>query len=148
LEGIIFIGIQATGKSTFYKQQFFNTHMRISLDLLNTRNKELTFLKTCLELQQRVVIDNTNVTVKDREKYIQLFKDKKYDVTGYYFESKIKDAKDRNNNRNEIEIVPEVGLLGTYNKLELPNYSEGFDRLFYVKIENNNFRIEEWQNEV
>ena len=34
MEAIIFTGIQATGKSTFYKQNFFNSHVRISLDLL------------------------------------------------------------------------------------------------------------------
>jgi len=26
MEAIIFIGIQATGKSTFFQQRFFNTH--------------------------------------------------------------------------------------------------------------------------
>jgi len=37
---IIFIGIPASGKSSFYKELFFNSHIRISMDLLNTRNKE------------------------------------------------------------------------------------------------------------
>lgn len=40
MEAIIFIGIQASGKSTFYHKQFMNTHMRIRLDLLNTRNNQ------------------------------------------------------------------------------------------------------------
>lgn len=35
MEGILFIGIQASGKSTFYKERFFNSHLRISLDLLH-----------------------------------------------------------------------------------------------------------------
>ena len=68
MEGIIFIGLQASGKSSFYKERFFSTHMRISLDLLNTRNKENQFLDKCLELQQRVVIDNTNPEVKTRQR--------------------------------------------------------------------------------
>ncbi|MBN1315005.1 MAG: hypothetical protein JXA42_06040 [Anaerolineales bacterium] len=38
MQAVIFIGIQATGKSTFFKERFFNTHVRISLDLLKTRN--------------------------------------------------------------------------------------------------------------
>jgi len=49
MEGIIFIGIQASGKSTFYKERFFNTHVRISLDLLNTRNKENHFFDKCFQ---------------------------------------------------------------------------------------------------
>ncbi|MEL6944740.1 MAG: ATP-binding protein, partial [Bacteroidota bacterium] len=36
MQAILFIGIQASGKSTFYKERFFNTHVRISMDLLNT----------------------------------------------------------------------------------------------------------------
>ena len=47
MEGVIFIGIQASGKSTFYIENFFDTHVRISMDLLNTRNKELQFLHKC-----------------------------------------------------------------------------------------------------
>jgi len=46
MEAIIFCGIQATGKTTFFKERFFKTHMRISLDQLNTRNKELRFIET------------------------------------------------------------------------------------------------------
>jgi len=34
MEAIIFIGIQATGKSTFFQQRFFATHVRINLDML------------------------------------------------------------------------------------------------------------------
>lgn len=40
MEMIIFTGIPASGKSSFYKELFFNSHLRISMDLLNTRNKE------------------------------------------------------------------------------------------------------------
>jgi hypothetical protein len=60
MEAVIFCGIQATGKSTFFKERFFNTHMRISLDQLNTRNKELRFIETCILTFQPFVIDNTN----------------------------------------------------------------------------------------
>jgi hypothetical protein len=59
MEAIIFCGIQASGKTSFYKEHFFKTHIRISLDLLNTRRKENIFLQTCFETQQRFVVDNT-----------------------------------------------------------------------------------------
>ena len=77
MQAILFIGIQGTGKSSFYKERFFNTHLRISLDLLNTRNKEDGLIDFALKYQQRVVIDNTNPTQKDRKKYIDRFKEKK-----------------------------------------------------------------------
>lgn len=37
VEGIIFVGIQPSGKSTFYHDRFSNTHLRINLDMLKTR---------------------------------------------------------------------------------------------------------------
>ena len=35
MEAVIFVGVQASGKTTFYKEQLFRSHVRISLDLLN-----------------------------------------------------------------------------------------------------------------
>ena len=58
MEAVVLIGIQASGKTTFYQQRFFATHVRISLDLLRTRE------------QQRFVVDNTNITAAERARYI------------------------------------------------------------------------------
>lgn len=148
MEAIILIGIQATGKSTFYIERFFNSHMRISIDLLNTRNKEQRFLETCFSIQQPFVIDNTNPTKLDREKYIKQAKENKYKVTGYYFQSKIEDSIERNNSRIGKAKIPEIGIKGTFNKLELPSRNEGFDELYYVKIKDNKFEVTNWENEI
>jgi hypothetical protein len=40
MEAIIFIGLQGLGQSTFYRERFFMTHARISLDMLKTRHRE------------------------------------------------------------------------------------------------------------
>jgi len=37
MEAVIFVGLQAAGKSTFYRERFFDTHVRINLDMLRTR---------------------------------------------------------------------------------------------------------------
>ena len=148
MEAIIFCGIQATGKSTFYKAHFFKTHVRISLDLLKTRNRETRFLATCLETSQAFVIDNTNPTKEERAKYIELAKSKKYKVIGYYFQSKISDSLYRNSLREGKENIPEVGVKATFSKLEKPAIEEGFDELFYIEISENTFIIKEWTNEI
>ena len=149
MQAIIFCGIQATGKSSFYKQNFFNSHVRISLDLLKTRNREKQFMETCFKTSQKFVIDNTNLTKKDRKKYIEIAKDEGYEVIGYYFQSKIKEALERNNKRTGIEKIPEIGIKGSYNNLEIPSKEEGFDTLYFVRIsENNQFIIENWQDEI
>lgn len=143
MEAIIFCGIQASGKSTFYKENFFKTHVRISLDLFNTRRKEKIFLQTCFETQQRFVIDNTNPAKKDRSDYIATAKTFKFSVTGYYFESTVGEAITRNKTRFGKEKVPPAGIGGTFKRLEIPGYEEGFDKLYKVKIMNNKFIVEE-----
>jgi predicted kinase len=40
MEAVILIGIQGSGKSTFCRERFFNTHIRINLDMLKTRHRE------------------------------------------------------------------------------------------------------------
>ena len=148
MEAIIFCGIQATGKSTSYIKNFFNTHIRISMDQLNTRNKENIFINTCLNIQQPFVIDNTNPTRDDRIKYIEFAKAKKYKIVGYYFQSNLDKAIERNISRIGNEKIPEVGIRGTFKKLELPSREEGFDELYYVEIVENKFIIKNWQDEV
>jgi predicted kinase len=148
MEAIIFIGIQASGKSTFYLEKFSKTHLRINLDMLKTRNREKIILDACLNAKQPIVIDNTNPTKKIRTKYIEKFKEDNFKVIGYYFKSSINECIIRNNLRSGKEKIPEVGIRGTFNKLELPEFSEDFDELYYVSIENDDFIVKEWKNEI
>jgi predicted kinase len=106
MEAIIFYGIQASGKTTFYKDRFFKTHISISLDLLNTRRKENIFLQTGLETQQRFVLDNTNVSRKERLTYIEKAKSFKFKLICYYFHSTVGEAITRNKSRLGKEQVP------------------------------------------
>ena len=145
---ILFCGIQATGKSTFFKERFFKAHVRISLDLLNTRNKEQKFMETCLAVQQAFVVDNTNPTKEERAIYISAAKANKFKVIGYYFQSKVAEALIRNNQRTGKEKIPDVGIKGTAKRLELPDFEEGFDALYYVEIVNDQFVVKEWTNEI
>ena len=149
MEAIIFIGIQGAGKSTFYRTHFFNTHIRINLDMLKTRHREHIFLQACLVSQQRFVVDNTNSTVENRKRYIIPAKAKGFRVAGYYFQSELEDCKQRNNQRPPEQIVPLVGLLATSKKLVLPSWQEGFDAIYSVKTDlNYSFIVEEWQREI
>ena len=145
MQATIFCGIQATGKSTFYKTYFFNTHVRISLGLLRTRHRERVFLQSCLQTRQKFVVDNTNPTVAERQVYLQPAKAAGYEIVGYYFESKAEEAVKRNSFRMGKERIPDKGIYGTRKRLQIPTFAEGFDALFYVRIgEANGFAIREW----
>ncbi len=149
MEAVIFIGVQATGKSTFFKQHFADTHVRLNLDMLKTRPREKILLEACLKARQSFVIDNTNPTAFDRQRYIPLAKAAGFEVVGYYFASKIGEALGRNQQRLGKQRIPVTGVRAAYRRLQLPSLNEGFDKLYYVKIDpQGQFMVEEWQDEV
>lgn len=148
MEAVVFIGIQGSGKTSFFKERFLSTHVHISLDSLKTRNREQRRLNECLKTLQPFVIDNTNPTRDERLIYISAAKPLRFAVLGYYFQSKVADCLLRNSERSEAERVPDVAIFSTAKKLELPTWAEGFDRLFYVRLEDDQFVVEEWKDEI
>jgi len=149
VEAVIFIGLQGAGKSTFYKERYFDTHLRINLDMLNTRHRERRLLQACVETSQAFVVDNTNPTRAERAIYIQGAKEAGFRIIGYYFQSKVEECKRRNEQRPDDRQVPLRGILGTAGRMERPALDEGFDELHYVRIdEAGGFVIEEWKDEV
>jgi predicted kinase len=149
MEAVIFIGIQGTGKSSFYHERFFHTHLRINSDMLKTQNRLRVLLNACLDARQSFVLDNTNVTREARAQFIAQSRAAGFRVVGYYFRSDITSALARNSARVNAARIPDRGVLGTYKKLEIPQRSEGFDALYYVQIDpSGKFQVEEWADEV
>ena len=138
MEAVLFIGIQGAGKSTFYQQRFFDTHVRISLDLLKTRYREQVFLSACILARQSFVVDNTNVLAAERERYIGPAREAGFSVVGYYFPMPVKHAIGRNLKREGKKKIPVQGVLGTYKRLQPPRREEGFDHLYCVTVTEAN----------
>jgi predicted kinase len=145
-EAVIFTGIQASGKSTFYQDRFSRTHIRINLDMLRTRNREARFLQTCLDTKQSFVVDNTNPTQADRDRYIGLAKDAGFRMVGYFFRSAVEDALRRNMARTRKQCIPAIAIHACHARLEAPSEDEGFDELFEVKIVGNRFVVKPLAN--
>ena len=148
MEGVVFIGSQGSGKSSFFKERFFSTHVHISLDVLKTRHREQRILEVCLDTNQRFVIDNTNPTCAERIRYLNPAKAARFKMVGYYFQSTLEDCLRRNSERSEDSRVPDVAIFSTVKKLELPSFEEGFDQLFTVRLEDGCFVVEKFKNEV
>ena len=144
---VIFVGIQATGKSTFFQEKFASSHIHLTLDMLGTRNRERILFEACLRAKQPVVIDNTNPTRTEREMYIAPALEHSFEVIGYYFRSDLKSALERNQERAS-NVIPEKGILNTYGKLELPNFDEGFNSLYYVNQTSGTFEVWDWRDEI
>ena len=145
MEAVIFIGIQGSGKSSFYLERFYDTHVRINSDMLKTKHRLQLLFNACLGAGQSFVLDNTNVTKAVRGEYIARSKAAGFRVLGYYFRSDITSALARNSERIGAARIPDRGVLGTYKQLEIPEYAEGFDALYYVRIDPAGmFQVEEW----
>ncbi len=145
MEAVLFIGIPATGKSRFFKEHFVDTHVRINLDMLKTRYRENCLFNACLEGKAKFVIDNTNVTREERQRYILPAKETGFEVTGYFFQSCLDQALQQNALRSEMSRIPNLGVRSMSKKLEIPDWSEGFDRLFFVRHEGSSQIIENWR---
>ena len=150
MEAVIFIGIPGSGKSTFFLERFFTTHVRINLDMLKTRHREMIIISACIEAKQSFVVDNTNITVAERARYIPMARQAGFRVVGYYFQSSLAESLQRNQQRSGKALIPRKGVIARYHQLELPKFSEGFDALYSVQIDpsTNRFTVEEWKNEI
>lgn len=146
---VILMGIPGSGKSTFYRERFFTTHVRINLDMLKTRHREKLLLEACVAGGQPFVADNTNATRESRARYILPARTHGFRVIGYYFRSEIAGALERNRKRRGGERIPDKAILGIAAKLELPHRSEGFDELWYVRLgpAEGTFTVEEWRED-
>jgi predicted kinase len=150
MEAVILCGIQGSGKSTFCRERLFHTHVRINLDMLQSRHREVLLLTACLNARQSFVIDNPNPTREERARYIAPARAAGFKVVGYYFESKIGDALARNELRGPGQRVPERGLRGTHSRLQVPARKEGFDALYHVRFgaEPNEFEVEAFSEQI
>lgn len=147
MEIIIFIGLQAAGKSSYYKERLFHTHVHISLDMLRTRRREQILVDACLDARQAFAVDNTNPTPADRARYIGPARAAGFHVVGLYFRSAVSECLARNNGRDRA--VPDKAILGTAGRLILPSLAEGFDQLRHIRIDSAaGFVVEDWRDEV
>jgi predicted kinase len=137
-EAVLLIGIPGSGKTTFYRERFFNTHVRLSLDLLKTRERESAILRACLSVRQPFVVDNTNVTGEERTPYIAAAREGGFRVTGYYFSPNVRRSIALNKQRQSGKAVPVYGVLRAYKRLVPPHPAEGFNEIFTVDFGKEN----------
>src|SRR5262245_31656820 len=146
VEAVIFVGIQGSGKTTFYKERFFETHLRVSRDMLKTRQRQNVILSACLATRQPFVVDDTNSTKARRAELIVPARAAGFRVVGFYFRTTLGDAIRRNRQRPPDRVVPAAGVGGTFKRLEPPSREEGFDELRVVDIApGGGFVVTDWK---
>ena len=143
---LLFIGIPASGKTTFYHRVLEDRNLDcVSLDVLGTRARERAAFEAALAARRSIVIDNTNVTKTLRVRYIAPAKAAGYRVVGLFFQSVVADCLARNEQREGKARVRPQAVHGMSGQLELPSLDEGFHQLFFVRITDGLFEIEPWK---
>jgi predicted kinase len=138
VECVILIGLPASGKSTFFRERFAATHDHVSKDLLRNnrqpQRRQDQLIAASLASGRSVVVDNTNPSAAVRAPVIALARKHGAEVVGYFFATEAGDALRRNRARDGRERVPDVAIFTARKRLEPPTMTEGFDRLFSVRM--------------
>ena len=130
---LLFCGLQAAGKSTFYREHFLTTHLLIGKDLMRNNSRparrQIELLHLVLQAGHSVVIDNTNPMPAERLPLIEIAHSYHAPVLGYYFVTTTQLAIERNQQRTGKASVPSVAIYSTAARLTPPTYAEGFNTL-------------------
>jgi len=132
MEAVILCGVQGSGKTTLYEHRFAATHVRVSLDVLRSREREAELMQVCLAAGRPFVVDNTNPTPADRQRYVEPARAAGFRVAGYLVEIGDAEAVARNAARAESARVPVARVVGTARRLQRPTPEEGFDELWHA----------------
>lgn len=143
---MILIGLPASGKSTFYGERFAATHDRVSGDLMRNaarpQVRQQQLIAASLAAGRAVVVDNTNPSRSVRAAIVGVARQHGVPVTAYYFETAASDALRRNRRREGRDRVPDVAIFTARKRLEPPEASEGFDRIYRVRLLEEERRFE------
>jgi len=138
MELIIFIGLQGSGKTTYYREHFAATHVHVSKDLMpNVRNRDaqqMMQIDEALRGGRSVVVDNTNPTKESRAPLIAAARKHGARAVAVYFDPHIPTILMRNEQREGRARVPKVAIFATKKKLVVPSLEEGFDEVRVVEL--------------
>jgi predicted kinase len=138
-EVVILVGLQAAGKTTFYRRTLAATHRHVSKgNFRNARRpqrRQLRMIEEALAGGVSVAVDNTNPSDDEWRPLIALAKAYGARVVGYWFEPDLAGCLERNAAREGRARVPDVGLYATLKRLRRPRRAAGFDRLYAVALD-------------
>lgn len=148
MEVIVLMGLQASGKTSFYRARFAATHAHVSKDLLrNSRRparRQGELIEAALRAGRSVVVDNTHPAPADRAEVIAQARAHGARVVGYWFPPDLAASRRRNAGRQGRARVPDVALHVTARRLQPPAPGEGFDALFAVRPVDGDFEVTPW----
>ncbi len=157
VELVILVGIQASGKTTYYRRHLAGDYLHVSLDnwrgssSVRSREREaiLAGLKSAADSGGKirgVVVDNTNTTAGTRHRYFVLAEEFSAQtgcqvaLSAYFFDADLESCLARNAARPADTpvgtgyFVPPAAIRSFHARLEPPELGEGFTQLLRVRI--------------
>ena len=131
-ETVIFIGLQGSGKTTYFNEHFAATHEHVSRDIQKTAEREAELIQECLRSERSFVIDNTNISKAARAPYIRQAKAAGFRVIAHFFATRVRTAIGRNNHRKDKKAIPVPAILRSAKQLQPPLAEEGFDEIVTI----------------
>jgi predicted kinase len=136
VELVVFVGLQASGKSSYYASRYAATHVHVSKDLLgharHKHDKQMRLVEQALRTGRSVVVDNTNPRKADRAALIDLARATGATPLAVWFTAPVAECLRRNAAREGKARVPAVAIYSTARKLETPTLEEGFARIIEI----------------
>ena len=143
---LVMSGVPASGKSQFVRRFCSDWHL-ISRDKLGSMEKcekELkSFLKQLSDGQNHVCIDNTNVDVSSRRRWIEISKPYNFMLVSVHMNVGLDQAFHNNKFRRlagiragnkSVQMVPTFVIKNQIKDLVVPSLAEGFSRVFKVNF--------------
>jgi tRNA uridine 5-carbamoylmethylation protein Kti12 len=138
MELVILVGLQGSGKTTFFRERFAATHAHVSKDNFRSNprpaRRQRNLIVGAFAAGRSVVVDNTNPTAAVRAELVALGRAAGAEVACYYFPPDVDASLRRNASREGKARVPDHAVRATAARLEPPTPAEGFDRLYRVRL--------------
>lgn len=136
----VLVGLQASGKSTFYKQRLSGRYALVSKDRFprsarDKQGRQMRLVAEALEAGVSVTVDNTNPSPEEWRPLVELGHAHGATVTAYWFPPDVAWSLRRNAAREGRDRVPDVGVLATLKRLRRPLPSDGFDAVCEVRFD-------------
>lgn len=136
----VLVGLQASGKSTFYARCLSDRYELVSKDRFprgarNKQDRQMRLVEACLAAGRPVAVDNTNPSPEEWRPLVAAAKAHRATVTAYWFPPDVAGSLRRNALREGRDRVPDAGVLATLKRLRRPSGADGFDAVHEVRFD-------------
>lgn len=139
MEVVVLVGLPGSGKTTFYRSRFAQTHEHVSKDNFphakDREGRQRTLIAAALTAGRSVVVDNTSPRAADRRAITELAHAHGARAIAYVFDVPIATAIARNETRAGRAKVPKVAIFTVAKRLEPVTFAEGFDEIYRVSFD-------------